>query len=79
VGLAIALAAGTATMKDVSKMSDREMRGEIRSLRGLLAQATCPNTDCTDGGIPVQVGDDEWEAMQCQWCHERSELIANRD
>ena len=39
----------------------------------LLEVARCPNTDCIDGAIPHQVGEQEWEAEQCQWCYEREQ------
>jgi len=32
----------------------------------------CPN-GCIDGGFPYQVGEDEWELEQCQWCAEQKE------
>jgi len=62
-------------MKKIEKLSEREMRSEIRQLRGLLEVARCPNGDCIDGRIAHQISDDEWEAVQCQWCHERTMLL----
>jgi hypothetical protein len=62
-------------MKVVDKMSMRELRSELRSTRPLLALARCPNPGCLDGSIAHQVGHNEWEQEQCQWCYERGELI----
>lgn len=41
----------------------------------LLEKAACPNARCVDGSIPHQVGDNEWEAEQCQWCDEREKAL----
>jgi len=41
----------------------------------LLRAAICP-ANCDNGAIPHQVGEDEWGAEQCQFCHEREEAIA---
>ena len=41
----------------------------------LLKAARCPDMTCKDGSIPHQIGDNEWEAQQCQWCFEREELL----
>lgn len=43
----------------------------LKSMRTLLSVARCPDENCVDGAIPHQIGDDEWEQLQCQWCHER--------
>lgn len=64
-------------MKDPAKMSDREMRREIVSLRKLLAFAACPDTNCREGVIPHRVSETEWEAEQCQWCDERKALTGS--
>jgi len=47
---------------------------ERERLGPLLKAAVCPNRDrgCDGKGIPVQIGDDDWEQEQCQWCHERT-------
>jgi hypothetical protein len=47
--------------------------GEIERLRGLLRAAICPSAKdgCDGKGIPRQVGEDDWEQEQCQWCYER--------
>ena len=63
-------------MKNIEKMSNREMRDEIRQLRVLLEIARCPNLACLEGSIPHQIGPEEWEAEQCQWCYERNALLA---
>ncbi len=57
-------------------MSMRELRNELRATRGLLAAAKCPNTNCVDGGIAHRISEVHWEHEQCQWCAERSELLA---
>jgi hypothetical protein len=46
----------------------------LRQALTLLELARCPNATagCVDGTIPRQVGEDEWEPEQCQWCHERA-------
>ena len=44
------------------------------ALRTLLKVAKCPNEGCVDGGVPVQVAEDEWQQEQCQWCDEREKL-----
>lgn len=59
---------------DVSKVFT-----EWKQLRALMAIARCPNTDCIDGSIPVQVSDNDWEAQQCQWCFERAAIIYGTD
>jgi len=43
---------------------------------GFLKVAACSNTRCIGGSIPHQVGDDEWEAEQCQFCYEKKAMIA---
>ena len=48
----------------------------VQVSRTWLEAAKCPNTQCTDGVVPHQVGDHEWEAEQCQWCDERKALLA---
>lgn len=47
----------------------------VRELEGLLKVARCPDSDCTNGVIPHQVDEDEWEAQQCQWCYEREHAL----
>lgn len=41
----------------------------------LLRIAKCPNSECQDGAIPHQVGEQEWEAEQCQWCDEKKQAL----
>ena len=60
-------------MKNVDKMSECELRSEIRGLRGLLSAAKCPN--CSGQGFYTVCDGDFPEQVQCQWCAERSELI----
>lgn len=48
---------------------------ENKLLKQLLARSVCPNLICIDGSIPVQVGPDCWEAEQCQFCHEKGEIL----
>lgn len=41
----------------------------------LLKIARCPDKACDgQGWSAVQVGDDEWEQQQCQWCDERAAI-----
>jgi hypothetical protein len=66
-------------VKNVSKMSDRELRNELTETRGLLAAAKCPS-NCEDGTVVHGAhehgdGDVEWDISECQWCSERSRLI----
>jgi hypothetical protein len=42
----------------------------------LLSFARCGDPDCDNlGTIAVRISDDEWEPQQCQWCHEKKELL----
>lgn len=50
----------------------------IEQLLGLLRVAKCPACDGS-GGIPYQVGDQEWEQQQCQWCDERATILGRTD
>ena len=52
-------------MKDVDKMSERELRGKLRSTRALLAAAKCPHINCIT----------DWQG-KCSWCVKRSALLA---
>jgi len=52
---------------------------EIGLAQRLLEVARCPDDDCTDGVIPHQVGDNEWEAQQCQWCYEREHFLPTKN
>ena len=62
-------------MKKIDLMSVRELRKTLREAVGLLAIAKCPDDACGgQGWSPHQVGPDEWEQQQCQWCHEKSQL-----
>lgn len=60
-------------MKDPAKMSQRELRGELREARILLAKGACPNANegCSDGVVDLYNGTYE----VCQWCVRRSELL----
>ena len=60
-------------MKLIDKMSQRELRNELRTTRKLLAEATCPNEGCSSGVIDLR----NYNYEKCQWCAERSELIGN--
>ena len=62
-------------MRKVEKMSEREMRFYLKPVIDLLRIARCPNLGCLDGRIPHQIGAEEWEAEQCQWCFERQMLL----
>ena len=62
-------------MKDLNKMSDRELRAELRATRVLLALAHCPDRACLMGIVTgKQIGPSEWEQHECQWCDERKML-----
>ena len=43
---------------------------------GFLKATTCPNAECMEGTIAVQVDYNTWEPEQCQWCYEKAEMIA---
>ena len=48
----------------------------IRLLRG----AKCPDPECSGRGwVAVQVGPDDFEQQQCQWCDERNAICYNND
>jgi hypothetical protein len=47
---------------------------ENRKIKGMLKVAKCPNCDGS-GAVPVQVGPDDWEAEQCQWCDEYKQIF----
>ena len=47
----------------------------LSEARSLLKVARCPDEGCHDGAVPVQVGEDEWEANECQWCAERDAVL----
>lgn len=59
--------------KNPDLMSVRELRASLKKALMLLSLAKCDTCDGS-GAIPVQVAPNEWEADQCQWCHERWEL-----
>lgn len=65
--------------KIVSYVARAEKRGreEGERLKKLLSVAKCPECDGS-GSILQQVGDDEWEQQQCQWCYEKNQLT-NKD
>ena len=43
--------------------------------RAWVETAVCPAC-YGSGGIPVQVGEQEWEQQQCQWCDEKKVALA---
>lgn len=47
----------------------------IKLLVGALGKAKCPNVKCCNGNIPHQIGEDEWEKEQCQWCYEKDQAL----
>ena len=55
-----------------------ELIEELDLAVGLLEVARCPNENCMEGTIPHQVDENEWEPEQCQWCHERDQLIKKK-
>ena len=61
-------------MKLVGKMSERELRSELTLVRNLLNVAKCPNAHCVDGTIQEGFADD-YEVFECQFCHDRKELL----
>lgn len=62
-------------LKTISHMSERELRGELRTMRAMMRVARCPDPGCLNGSINHQVGHNEWEQERCQWCAQRLELI----
>jgi len=51
----------------------------IEQVHALLRVAQCPS-NCDDGAIPHGPNPDgEWEAEQCQFCYERTELLGDED
>lgn len=52
-----------------------DLRCALSKACKLLELARCPDTDCMDGAIPHQIGENEWEAQQCQWCCEKGALV----
>lgn len=67
--------------KDVSKMSQREMREEIRFARKLLEVAVCPDDNCDKAGtcsrwpVPGYDGEADIDVWECQWCAERNAVL----
>lgn len=58
-----------------------EAADRIEQLEALLRHARCPNKDCIDGAIAIQVqanNRDGWDygLEHCQWCDERKALLA---
>ena len=49
---------------------------KVSPLLKLLKMANCPDSSCNNGIIPHQIGEDEFEAQQCQWCFEADAFIA---
>lgn len=56
-----------------------DLATENAELLGLLCVSRCPNENCIDGAIPNQVGEQEWEAQQCQWCFERDLALTTQE
>jgi hypothetical protein len=58
------------------------LRAKLRDLEGNVAASAglkCPNTGCNDTGcIDRQVGDDDWEQEQCEFCWCVDDSIFNR-
>jgi predicted TIM-barrel fold metal-dependent hydrolase len=52
-----------------------QLRAENEAMKGLLRIARCPNVNCCDGIIAQQIGEDDWEPEQCQWCYERAQAL----
>ena len=61
---------------DVITLVREAFEGKTLVPDGFLMIADCPNSECSGGVIARQVGDSEWEPEQCQWCHERSTMLA---
>ena len=61
---------------DVIALVREAFEGHTLVPDGFLMIADCPNSECSDGVIARQVGDSEWVPEQCQWCHERSAMLA---
>lgn len=64
---------GTELVKDEAMPLIRSPFSLVDILRALLKVAKCPACDGS-GSIQHQIGEDEWEAEQCQWCFERAAL-----
>jgi len=47
---------------------------QIGVLKDMLTIAECPHCDGS-GVIANQVGDQEWEPEQCQWCFEKNKAL----
>ena len=65
-------------MKDPEMMTVSELIEALKKALVLLAFANCPDEDCGGQGFTV-IPDGDGEAMQqqCQWCSEKSELVAD--
>jgi len=51
-------------------------RADNLILKQLLQIAICP--ECDGSGINAQqVGEQEWEAVQCQWCDTKNNILKN--
>lgn len=62
--------------KAQSDDKDKAEKKPSKAMYALLKMAECPDVNCCKGSIPHQVGEDSWEAQQCQWCCERDQAIA---
>jgi hypothetical protein len=76
-------------IRSIEDAKEREVWGRIKGIETILAMAKCPVEDCDgNGNIPVlvtgviQISEtefeqtQEWEAEQCQWCHERNMFVS---
>ena len=62
--------------KDRLRERLRELQEHVAASAGLQ----CPNTDCNNQGwYPQQVGDDEFEQVQCEFCCVVDDSIFNRE
>jgi hypothetical protein len=58
----------------VVRLNSKKLKG-LAKAKELLAVAKCPNAHCRDGVIQEGYGDG-YEVFECQFCHERKELLA---
>ena len=54
----------------------KDFKKENEVLKKLVRAAICP--ECDGSGINAQqVGEQEWEAVQCQWCDTKNDILKN--
>lgn len=68
-------------MKNIDKMSQPELRSELKRARKLLCVAHCPN--CAGEGmycaeVPGYDGEPDYDMVECEFCAERSALLGEQ-